>query len=455
MTQQESMSDCAEFYRLRDRRTIEYLGRPIPNEAPVHVEIDATSAATAAGQLALLALANQLARMHRQMSFRVPDPNVGVLVRTPFAGASLGDVLIRTVTSIDPCGTFVLGTQSPGRCVSIGLGADVTPGLDWYIGADRAVAFLKRSPVGFTSPVGTLRGAGLAACLGCAAVLRTQLGRETSTRELSAWNYAEGKAAEFGPELLVPLDIGRVLMVGGGAVGAALGYWLYVFKADGWQWAVVDGDQVELHNTNRGLAFTARDAGWPEGVAANKAELVASLISSSTPHPRWYHECPELHSEQFDVVLALANDHGVREQLTQLNAVVALQATTGENWMSQLHRHIAGRDGCIWCRTGELRTASFGCSTGAVEHRDGTRSDAALPFLSAASGLMLTTALEKLALGELAEGECNCWTWDFDSSHIMAARPNARKCQDGCALTFPVSVRRQLNAGTKWAGLDP
>lgn len=447
------MNNCAQFYQLRDRRSVEYLGQAIGDLAPVHVAIDAAAASTAAGQLALLALANQLARISRRISFELPDPGVMVLARTPFVGRTLGEVLLTTVHEIDPCGEFRLGIRPLVRCVSIGLGADVGSGLDWYLAADRAIAYLRRSPAAFVDTPGTLRGAALASCLGCAAMLREQLGLTVVARTLSAWNYAEGDAAAPGPESLDAVDVGRVLMVGAGAVGAALAFWLHAFGVRGEAWAVLDGDAVELHNTNRGLVFTARHAGWPDGTPENKAILVASLIPGATAHDCWYHECAELSRRTFDVDLALANDYAVRERLTQRNAAVALQATTGENWLSQLHRHILGRDGCIWCRTGEVKAPVFGCSTGAVEQPAGLRSDAALPFLSAASGLMLATALQRLTTGELAEEAANCWSWDFGSEYRMVARPAVRPCREGCALVPSHTARQKLVNGTRWASL--
>jgi hypothetical protein len=445
--------NCEEFYQLRDRRSVEYLGRAIGDLVPVHVAIDSATAATAPGQLALLALANQLARMSRRISFALPDAGLALLARTPFAGDTLGEALMTTVREIDPWGEFRLGDRQPGRCVSIGLGAEVVPGFDWYLGADRSIAHLSCSPAAFANSAGTMRGAALASCLGCAAVLREQLGLRVVPRTLSAWNYAEGDEAKPGPESLEVLDVGRVLMVGAGAVGAALAFWLHAFGVRGEGWAVVDRDTVELHNTNRGLVFTARNAGWPDGTPANKAVLVAPLIPGATVHERWYHECQELKERTFDVVLALANDHAVRAQLTHRNAAVALQATTGENWLSQLHRHILGRDGCIWCRTGEVKTPVFGCSTGEVEQPDGSRSDAALPFLSAASGLMLATALQRMMTGELTEDAGNCWSWDFYSAYRMTSRPATWACREGCALVPPSTVHQKLTAGTRWAAL--
>jgi molybdopterin/thiamine biosynthesis adenylyltransferase len=447
------IQDCREFYELRDRRSVEYVGRAIGDLAPVFVATDATTAATAAGQLALLALANQLARVCRRVSFALPVPDAPVLVNTPFTGDTLGELLVKTVREIDPCGDFRIGTRPAGRSVSIGLGTDVGDGLDWHIGADRAIAFLRRSAVGFSDVPATMRGAALSSCLGCAAVFRQQLGLPVAERVLSAWNYAEGDAATFGPGSLNTVDVGRVLMVGAGAVGAALAFWLHAFGVRGDGWAVLDRDVVKLHNTNRSLVFTARDAGWPKGSQVKKAKLLAPLITGALAYDSWYHECADISRQYFDVVLALANDHGVRESLTQRHAAISLQATTGENWLSQLHRHILGRDGCIWCRTGEVKTPVFGCSSAQVEQPDGAQSDAALPFLSAASGLMLATALQRLASGEQNDDLANCWSWDFGSECRMTPTPAVRGCREGCALIPPASVRKRLTGGTRWASL--
>lgn len=447
------MCECDEFYRLRDLRSEAYLGRSIRDLDAVHVAIDIATAESSAGQLALLTLANQLARINRRITFTVPTPSVSVLARTPFPGTTLGDALLATVRAIDPCGDFTIGARPGEASVSIGLGAQVGRGFDWYVGADLAIAHLGRDATGFTTAPGTMRGAALASCLGAAAVLREQLGLPVVPRTVSAWNYLEDAAAARGPETLEVLDVGTTLMVGAGAVGAALAYWVHAFGVRGSDWTIVDQDAVTLHNTNRALAFTAAHAGWPRGEEQRKAEVIATLIPGSTPYERWYHECAEIRDRKFDVVLALANDHGARLQLTHKQAAIALQATTGEDWLSQLHRHVLGRDGCVWCRTGTVVAPRFGCSTAAVERADGSTMDAALPFLSGASGLMLATALQRLQAGEFTDGPANCWSWDFGSDQRMASRPSVRACREECALVPHQQLRKRLTSSSRWSRL--
>jgi hypothetical protein len=165
----------------------------------------------------------------------------------------------------------------------------------------------------------------------------------------------------------------------------------------------------------------------------------------------WYHESKWV-EEHYDVVLGLANDHNVRHFIASRNNTVTLHATTGSNWLSQLHRHIAGVDDCIWCRAGDVTSARFKCSTGNVELPTGTKTDAALPFLSAASGLMLATALERLECGELAKENRNDWRWDFGSTYKMASS-GFRQCQSGCARILALDVRRQIDASCRWLAL--
>jgi ThiF family len=443
--------NCAEFYSLRDLRTVEYVGTRPFNAHPVHIAIDDKTATTPAGQLALLALANQLARAHRRITFGLGTPSIPLAVNVPFATGALGETLLSTVERIDPCGEFRLGAPPNKRVVSLGLGSEVGAGFDWYIGADRAISRLAKLPVGFSNAASTLRGAGLASCLGAAAIFRTMIGLETVPRSVSAWNYLEDTDSSPGPEALQPLDVGRVLMVGAGAVAASLVYWLVPIGIAG-DWTIVDRDEVALHNTNRGLVFTPTDAGWPDGSPRRKAELLATFIRGSVSDISWYHES-SLVGQDYDVVLGLANDHEVRHLIASRNNTVTLHGTTGANWLSQLHRHITGLDDCIWCRAGEIKAPAFQCSTGEVKVPGGSKTDAALPFLSAASGLMLATALQRLQLGELANQDRNDWRWDFDSTYRMASS-SFRRCREGCSRTQPADIRRKINEKCRWRALD-
>jgi len=443
---------CEEFYARRDRRTNEYLGNTSFTPQAVHVSIGPDAASTLAGQVAAASLVNLLARVHRRITFDLASGDMPLLIGKRESAETLAEHLLTTMRGIDPCGSFSQAGSLPGGILSIGLGEQCTAACTWFIGARNSIAFLAKHPQNFAICDGTARGAALASCLGSAALFRSQLGLETVPRILSAWNYEEGEQAEEGPESLETLNVGRVLMVGAGAVGSCLAYWLQLFGCAG-DWVVVDKDEVEMHNLNRSLLFTPVDAGWPDETPQNKCDVIARALSNATPVHEWYDEFAARDYTGFDVVLCLANERGIRHTLSCRNYSVLLHATTGTNWLSQLHRHIPGIDDCAFCRVGEVVPVKFGCSTGEVVSSAGERSDAALPFLSASSGLMLATLLQRLQAGTLASMNVNEWRWDFDSLYKFAGRAK-HACSEACSRTSAASIRRQLHLRGRWKHLE-
>ena len=237
-------------------------------------------------------------------------------------------------------------------------------------------------------------------------------------------------------------------MIGAGAVGAGVVYWLMHWGQHS-PWAIVDGDHVELHNTNRCVLFFPDDAGWLGGGARFKSACLAEYLPAVRHIEKWYDEAPETGGE-FDTVLVLANERDVRTQVSHRNDPVQFQATTSRNWVAQLHRHIAGVDDCIRCRMLDIRTPNMECSEGATATVEKPqRPDAALPFLSLASGLMLVSKLQHLQLGEFGLSRVNRWDWDFKSTHQMDVS-GIRQCRDNCTMGLSVEARRHIAAATCW-----
>lgn len=446
------MTNRERFYQLRDQRTVEYISCNIPS-VPLHVAIDTATAQSKAGQHVLLSLANMLARIHRVVSFDVPaDPPV--MISSPFGGVSLHDALMATVTAIDPYGSFRIGGPQEDCSVSVGIGIGAGRDCDWYLGAEQSIALLQPYPVPVDGQcMGTMRGAALAACLGAAAALKAVLGLSVVGRRISIWNYRENEEADIGPAGLSPVDVGSTLMIGAGAVASSLVYWLQAWGVGG-QWTVVDPDSVQVHNTNRGLLFTPRDAGWPNYEPICKANRLAQFLPNATALTHWYDEIKDQIGLSFDTVLGLANERRVRTGLAHRNAPVILHATTGNNWLSQLHRHVSGVDDCIECRMGHFSDLRLQCSTGSVvQQQESTSGDMALPFLSGAAGLMLATALQRLQCGVLLSDERNDWRFDFRSTERMASG-SKHTCREGCAVLWPSEIRKKTYESTRWVDLD-
>jgi hypothetical protein len=441
----KQMHDATRFYALRDQRTREY-GVPDIFDTPVGIVVGPDAAATANGQLATLALVNMAARMHRHLRLRVP---AAALIRPTLVPASrLNEAAVALARAIDPF--IVIETADPGP-IAVGLGADCPATVPWYVGASGQVALLGRAPQPLDDHGGPSLGAALAACLAAGCLCRQVLGRLVRPVRLSAWDCTEGDEATVGPVLAVPLDLGRVLQVGAGGVGACLGYWAWEFEVRG-DWRVADRDRITVHNTNRSLPFFPAHAGWPDGEPQYKAAVVAPLVGG-TAIPRWYHE---LEGDPFtpDLVLPLANEYGVRSLVAARGEPVIVHATTSRTWEAQFHRHLPGRDDCIVCRMPEPQAARLACATAAVSAAEQASTDAALPFLSATAGLLLLTGLFRLQHGVLADGAENLLAVSFDAVR-RSTRRAVHGCRQGCQTVLPPGVRQTVHRGRRWSHLDP
>ena len=103
------MSERDDFYRLRDKRTSEYLPGLTVEPRPVYVSVDWSASRSRSGQIAVLALVNQLARVHRVIAVDLPQESFPLVATTggveqDFTSAVFSPVmqLIPTATSPSP-----------------------------------------------------------------------------------------------------------------------------------------------------------------------------------------------------------------------------------------------------------------------------------------------------------------------------------------------------------------
>lgn len=439
------------FYRERDSRTEDYLGASSPALVPVSIHVSADACETAAGQLLVLTLVNQLARVHRNLGLWLSSPVARLVVPAVCGGTTIGEEIYRLVKRIDPYGLLDLDASVlyPSD-ISIGIGVHCRTDLMWYLGCSLSNGELAKTPrrIG-TGLTADLRGAGVAAVLGAAAAFKNALDINTVPTTLSAWNFRSGDGAEPGPTELPKIDVGRGLMIGAGAVGAAALYWLMQWGNVS-TWTTVDGDSVKIHNTNRSLLLFPEDAGWPDREQRSKGSCLEKHLKTVIPICSWYDESKA--AEQIhDTVLVLANERNVRTSVSFRNDPLHLQGTTSRSWLSQLHRHIAGRDDCVRCRMADFRAPKLACSEGTISTHDGAdEDDAALPFLSAASGLMVVSALQRIQLGDPWKERANVWRWDFRSS-LRVHSSGFFECRDTCSTGLGAAARKTIAQKTQWA----
>jgi hypothetical protein len=430
--------DAEAFYRERDRRTREYTGdehRLIAAlNRPLQLHVGSATAASAPGRLAVLGLLEQLARTHRHLQLNVPaDLAVEVSQRA---------IAINPYIQIDVVNTSAAATAA----VSIGVGTEVPAGLDWYASWRGGLAVIDTLPTETGLDAKDLVGAATAACLAAGVLFRYVTGQSVEPCRVNLVERQDGAAAGT-TTVAGPINVGRVVVVGAGAVTHALTYWARALGGVTGKWQTVDKDTAELHNTNRCLGMTAADAGWrggiPTGEARPKAETAAAAIDAEY-EVAWFDEY--WREERADLLLCLANERSVRQIIASQGEPLLLHAATSPNWTAELHRHISGRDDCPACRLPERSTpVRFECSTAPITPDQPASGDAALPFLSATAGLLLAIALCQLRDGdELITGGTNHWRVRFDTPTFQLQ--NSRWPGGSCPHTLTPGARQSLYA---------
>lgn len=427
------------------------VGHELEDDGPLHVVVSEQARTTEAGQLALLSFLGMASRVHRPITLEFPAGGAPLRVSPLHGDASstLEEAAINLVRAVNPaCSVWLDSKPAPGA-IAIGFGPVERP-CRWYVSVQRAVATVsavRTADCDWVHP-GSRWGGALGACLAANAVFRTAHGLETPNVRLSAWNWAEGSAAELGPDTWFPIAGGSKLMVGAGSVAGAFVHWLHYFGVAG-AWSIVDSDEVSESNLIKGLNLAARDVGRA------KAQQLASLLPGARWESAWYADS-ELATEKHDLVLCLANEFDVRSAISSRDPELILHATTGEAWDVHLHRHIRNRDDCLACRTRDWKQARMLCSSASMPTEDGGHADTALPFAAGLAGLMLASALSRLEAGELELGAVNHWALYLASEGTFTQHNKAR-CWKSCPRHghAPLLPGRWLRLDPRVAGISP
>jgi hypothetical protein len=434
--------------RSRADRTLIYTGGAQP-DVPAGVTTGVETAQTIAGQVAVLTAVNILARTHPGLVLAVPA--VPVLVPSPTGGATLVEACEQLALAANPDLHVTLNDQLPSATLGVGIGPDAGA-APIYAGGSGWTALTGTRPQAIGAASSSLLGVGMAVTLATGWIFRRALQLPAAVdRAFSLWDLVEA-TAPTGPNDLTPVDVGSAWLVGAGAVGSCLAWWLHFVGVEG-PWTIIDGDLADVTNLNRSLGLFARDGGWEGSPPVFKAEAAAALITDATPYPHWWDDWVNTNPASPDMVLAVANDFGVRAKVAAYGHPATMNATTSRNWSAELHRHLIGTDGCISCRHREGGVAKLICATAPMpEQKAETGRDAALPFLSAASGLMLAAGVIQLQHRRWANHDRNHWSVWFDAAAASASR---HSCEISCSGTPSAAARRAIHGTTRWAPLDP
>ena len=84
-------SQCERFYQERDLRTEDYLGKSTLALVPVSIHTSPDACETQSGQLLILTLVNQIARIHRKLRIAISALDTDLLVPKVCGGSRIGD----------------------------------------------------------------------------------------------------------------------------------------------------------------------------------------------------------------------------------------------------------------------------------------------------------------------------------------------------------------------------
>lgn len=435
-------SSNADFH-LRSR---EYTGGIIPTTA-VGVASGSDTVRTVVGQTAIISAVNLLARSHPRLIVAVPD--APYLLDNPAGASTLREACRQLAEAVRSSLIVEIADAIPQGVDSIGIGIDAPCGTV-YVGANRWTAYVANAPIAIKKDKSSVLGACMAVVLAHGHLYRHALGLSSSVpSSFSLWSLKQ-TLEPTGPEDTGPVDVGVVWMVGAGAVGAGLAWWLRMIGVVG-EWHVIDDDVVKALNVEKSLTFFEEDVRERPLTTTLKCDVVARFLPGAVAHNMRWNEFRRLDLPPPDVIIPVANEDSVRAKVAYLGHPAVIHATTGRAWTSELHRHLSDKDGCMSCRI-PADTPRFECATGEVPSPNNeNRNDAALPFLSAGAGLLLAAGLLQIQLGEWEDHERNHWRIHFDGPTF---RSSHWSCSESCELSSAPGSRARNYRGTRWFNLD-
>lgn len=413
----------SDFYQLRDQRTELSISSDVLLAAATHISVDDFEASNLPGQLAFLTLVNLSSRWCRKIS--LSGPNIEIHPKlAPFYSGRLIDEASRIAVAADPFIELTQGDSGAQNRVHVGtraLDAFRVCGRGWLAFGGSAVEQAPKE-VDIENPLGAL----LSACIGVAHSMRVAIGDEDlyESTVVSLWNLETGAVAEGGPKLS-PLDLGRVLIVGLGAVGSGIAHSLSFTPVRPEETVLVDEDSVDFPNLNRSPVFFAEDV-----TDGKKVEVVAATVPGLRPAPNQVGIEDAVRNgvriDEFDLVIPAANVPSARTTIMGNTPPLMISASTGTQWDAYRQRHIPLQDDCLICRFPlNQPPPTLMCSSGGISPiaavSEAPAQTGALPFLSLAGSILAVAEICKLSFVDATRASTNRTVLSFRSADLIMA----------------------------------
>ena len=446
--------DTKTFYEERDSRTLKLTENTDYRNKRVLVAVDEETARTFNGQIMVMTSLNLLSRFCRNISLLCDDDVKAVSIPGKFYDQNFPSALLRMLRSIDPFGNFRLVDSDEGNydeILAVG-NPRLSRSPDFGIDSDGWLSYLSKSKI--VPPLKKRRpnpmGASASACIATGEIFKNMLRMDAGIKDdlcFSAYDYSINSTKPINPSLPGSIDLGYAQVVGCGALGNAVGFFLSMLPVKG-RMTLIDYDRVELSNLNRCPTFTAHDVG------KMKVDALTDFLSEArveiNPFPSKYSEFVHKHGAGYpDIVLSLVDRNRPRHEIQMDMPSLILYAATSE-WTFSIGRHKALEDDCHICRFPDVERDDGECATVSItpDISPEVREEfaASVSFVSSTAAVFLVSELVKIRLFGRSPTK-NFLQLDM-SLPLRMIRQYQRKRSGGCVCTetwFQEACRRKLN----------
>lgn len=399
--------DAKSFYEARDSRTLKLVDRTDYRNKRVLIAVDEDTARTLNGQVMVLTTSNLLSRFCRNISLICDSEVEQVYIPKKLHNRNFQSATLRLLRSIDPFGDFRIVDSDKGNydeIIAIGT-PQITKNPGFGINSDGWLSYLSKNtmvrPLERTQP--NPIGASAAACIVTTEIFKSILGMDIGIKDdfcFSTFDYSFDKTDPINPVLPDSIDLKKTQMVGCGALGSAVGFFLSMLPVTETM-TLIDYDQVEVSNLNRCPTFTIDDLGKMKVYAL--ADFLSETGMKVDPFPCKYSEFVAQHGAgDPDVVLSLVDNNNSRHEIQMNMPRLILYAATGE-WVFSVGRHKALHDDCHICRFPEVGQNNSECGVINMTSKGLGKVieefSAAVSFVSSTAALFLVSELLKINLG--------------------------------------------------------
>lgn len=433
----------SEWRSKRDDRTLRYAERRLDSNRVIRIKAGNAYATSYDGQVAIITASNLLGRMTPSVLLDVPD--VPIVRSLPWHGRNIKELACSILSKIDPWAKHNSLIPSKSDYI-LHLGPDASPltihGSGWnvYLGPSS-------SPIQQMDDINPI-GPALSAVIAISYMFFHNLTKLDCQISLNALNWSEELIDPASGRISCETNLGEIWTVGTGSMGTAILYFLTMANRN-FNATLFDMDIVKIHNLDRSPIFLNEDFGKHKvdvtqkylnrvGISNVRAESV-SLDESAI----WKHR-----QQEPDILIPAANERNVRSIIELGMPPVQIYGTTGTDWQASVIRHWPGSDPCSSCLFPENNYAPTTCATGSVTTADKNQTDAALPFLSFAAGIMAAAEILKLNLPgyPFPLNRATLYTWG--SPRI--AKENLYRRPDCLCNSRSEAAHKKMIMGTKY-----